>query len=178
MLTNIPDEAKKFLTEAGGPVVYKPLSNLAVPDGSGPRLIYTSVVGLEDFEAGQVSATAHIFQEFIPKEFDARVTVVGGTCFATEIHTDSRAGRIDWRADYDSLRYHPTTIPPAVEKGIISYVIRMGLNFAAFDFAVTLDGAWFFLEANPNGQWAWISDETEVPIAEAIASLLAYPEGQ
>jgi ATP-grasp ribosomal peptide maturase len=173
LLTNVPAEAEKFLTDTDGPVIYKPLSSLAAPEGSGVRLIYTSIVRPGDFETGQVSATAHIFQEFVPKEFDVRVTVVGRTCFATEIHTASPTGKVDWRSDYDSLRYSPTTIPPAVEEGIIAYTTRMGLNFAAFDFAVTPGGDWFFLEANPNGQWAWISNETGAPIAEAIANLLA-----
>ncbi|MDP9794725.1 D-alanine-D-alanine ligase-like ATP-grasp enzyme [Catenuloplanes nepalensis] len=46
------------------------------------------------------------------------------------------------------------------------------LRFAALDFIVTPDGDHVFLEANPNGQWAWIEDETGLPIAAAVADAL------
>jgi D-alanine-D-alanine ligase-like ATP-grasp enzyme len=46
------------------------------------------------------------------------------------------------------------------------------LRFAALDFIVTPDGEYVFLEANPNGQWAWIEHETGLPIAAAIADAL------
>jgi hypothetical protein len=32
---------------------------------------------------------------------------------------------------------------------------------------------WIFLEINPNGQWAWIENETGLPIAAAIADALS-----
>ncbi|WP_158642338.1 MULTISPECIES: transposase [Actinomadura] len=39
-------------------------------------------------------------------------------------------------------------------------------------FAVTEDGAWWFLECGPGSQWAWLEDETGAPIAEAVADTL------
>lgn len=49
---------------------------------------------------------------------------------------------------------------------------RVGLRFAALDFVVAPDGEWWFLECNPNGQWAWIEDNTEMPITRALAEAL------
>lgn len=51
-------------------------------------------------------------------------------------------------------------------------LFRLGLRFAAMDFAVDPDGGWWFLEANPNGRWAWIERETATPIAAAVADAL------
>lgn len=48
----------------------------------------------------------------------------------------------------------------------------MCLRFAAIDMIVTPEGDHVFLEANPNGQWAWIEDETGLPIAAAMADAL------
>lgn len=42
----------------------------------------------------------------------------------------------------------------------------------AFDFAVTPGGVWYFLECNPNGQWAWQPPETTADIALALADHL------
>lgn len=34
------------------------------------------------------------------------------------------------------------------------------------------DGSWWFLECNPNGQWAWLESEADLRITCAIADLL------
>ncbi|KUO10863.1 hypothetical protein [Streptomyces sp. DSM 15324] len=52
------------------------------------------------------------------------------------------------------------------------FLADFGLSFGAFDFAVTASGAWWFLECNPNGQWAWLEDAAGLPITHAIADLL------
>ncbi len=49
---------------------------------------------------------------------------------------------------------------------------QLRLRFGALDFVVGPDGAWTFLEINPNGQWAWLQDATGLPIAAAIADAL------
>ena len=48
----------------------------------------------------------------------------------------------------------------------------MGLNFGAFDFIVTPDNKYIFLECNPNGQWLWIELLTGQKISEKIANAL------
>lgn len=53
--------------------------------------------------------------------------------------------------------------------------VRLGLRFGALDFLVTPSGEWYFLEVNPNGQWAWIEQETGLPISSAIADALIAP---
>ena len=49
---------------------------------------------------------------------------------------------------------------------------RLDLPFGAFDFAVTPDEEWVFLEINPNGQWGWIEDHTGLHITDAIVDHL------
>jgi hypothetical protein len=51
-----------------------------------------------------------------------------------------------------------------------------GLMFGAFDFGLTADGAVWFYELNPGGQWAWLEEETGLPMTAAMADLLAWPE--
>ena len=54
----------------------------------------------------------------------------------------------------------------------LRYLKRMHLNFGCFDFIVTPDGEYVFLECNPNGQWLWIEEEPGMKISEAIAEAL------
>lgn len=119
-----------------------------------------------------VGYTAHIFQHWIDKEFDARVTVVGDRCFGVAIHAATELARIDWRADYDAVSYKTVEVPVQVQTGTRRYLSRFGLLFAAFDFSVASDGTWWFLEANPNGLWAWLEEAVGIPIASVIAELL------
>lgn len=51
----------------------------------------------------------------------------------------------------------------------------LGSRFGVLDFLVTPAGEWYFLEINPNGQWAWIEQETGLPISSAIADALITP---
>lgn len=55
---------------------------------------------------------------------------------------------------------------------MISYLKRMGLAFGCFDFGLTESAETVFFECNPNGQWSWLQERTEAPIAEAFADLL------
>ncbi len=77
------------------------------------------------------------------------------------------------RSDYDALTYQPTTIPSRVDAAVRRFMAMLHLRFAAIDFVVRPDGEWVFLEVNPNGQWEWIEQETDLPIAAAIAAELS-----
>src|SRR6266851_4864116 len=59
--------------------------------------------------------------------------------------------------------------PPGTGRGTAGQVTALT---GALDFLVTPEGKWVFLEINPNGQWAWIEEETGLPIAAAIADAL------
>ena len=62
--------------------------------------------------------------------------------------------------------------PPEITASLFAYLDSFGLVFGAFDFAVTDHGEWIFLECNPSGQWAWLEDETGLPMVAAFADLL------
>ncbi|MGH3875168.1 MAG: hypothetical protein ACRDSR_27335 [Pseudonocardiaceae bacterium] len=111
-------------------------------------------------------------KEWVPKRYDARVTVVGDRLFGVAIHAASSDAYVDWRTDYASLSYEPIDLPTRVVSGISAYMKHFDLLYAAFDFAVT-DDCWYFLECNANGQFGWIEAETGLPITAAIADLLA-----
>ncbi|KWX01719.1 ATP-grasp ribosomal peptide maturase [Carbonactinospora thermoautotrophica] len=63
-------------------------------------------------------------------------------------------------------------MPDRVRDGVRALMRHFGIVFGAFDFVVTPDGEWRFLEVNSNGQWSWIEHETGLPISSAIADLL------
>ncbi|MGQ0774970.1 MAG: hypothetical protein ACT4NY_11230 [Pseudonocardiales bacterium] len=77
---------------------------------------------------------------------------------------------MDWRRDYGSLDYEAVELPEEVAAGLRAYLKAAGLGFAAFDLVRTTAGEHYFLEAN--GEWGWLTDVVDLPIAEALADLL------
>ncbi len=135
-----------------------------------------SSITLEDIPEDAFSQTACFLQNYIEKEYEVRVTVVENNVFACKI--DSQAmkdnqGRIDWRQGYDyNIKHEIITLPNDIEVKCLDFLKIMGLNFGAFDFIVTPDNKYFFLECNPNGQWLWIELLTGQKISEKIANAL------
>ena len=86
------------------------------------------------------------------------LTAVGDQFFAVAVHADSPEAESDWRSRYDDLRYEVCETPGEVRRGGQAYLREFSLTFGAFDFSVTPDGRWWFLECNPAGQWGWIAE--------------------
>jgi hypothetical protein len=119
-----------------------------------------------------------IFQEYIEKKYEYRVTVVGREVYACRIDSQAAGGEtaIDWR------RYNIPTTPhfaadldQELQAKLVRLVHDLGLTFGAVDLVENPDGEFFFLEVNSMGQWLWIEDLTELPISMAVARHLADP---
>ena len=86
-------------------------------------------------------------------------------------------GKIDWRQGYEhDLKHEIVEIQEHVADFCRQFLKRMKLNFGCFDFIVTPDDKYVFLECNPNGQWLWIEIVTEFDISRVIAENLAKKE--
>nr|WP_245685669.1 hypothetical protein [Streptomyces yerevanensis] len=116
----------------GGPLEYPDGRRTGVP---------TTLINPDTID-DSVSLTAHLFQEWVPKSHEVRLTVVGTDLFAAEIHAGSDAARVDWRSDYDALTYDVSKVPDDVRTGVLGWLEHFRLNFDAFDFAVTPSGDW------------------------------------
>lgn len=177
LVTNDPAEAAAFVADAGR-AVYKPFTPADVTEGGTHRVVYTTPVSPADLD-DSVQRTAHLFQAWVDKSYEVRLTVVDDAYFPVRIDAHGVAATVDWRADYDALTYTALTdVPPPVRAGVRALLRRLRLRFGTLDFIVDPRGVWWFLEVNPNGQWAWLEDATALPIAAAVADALvahAYP---
>lgn len=171
LLTNDPTAAHAFAASCDK-VVYKPFTGTGINDMDGYRQIFTTPVTAEQCADPAIARTMHLFQEWVPKAYEVRLTVVDGQFFAARIDAASNAAYADWRADYGRLTYTAIATPAFVRSRVAHFLDRLHLRFGALDFVVAPDGEWWFLECNPNGQWAWIEEEIGLPIAAAIADAL------
>lgn len=173
LITNTPEEVRAFAAGLPGAIICKPVASPVFIEGDELKTVYTRRLTMGDLADLQgIEATAHLFQTWVDKAHEVRLTVVGERMFATEVHANSDKAHEDWRSDYKSLTYASGEVPTGIEEGVRKLMKDLGLRFAALDFVVSPTGKWTFLEANPCGQWDWIEHATGQPIADAIADEL------
>jgi len=174
LVTNSFDAARAFL--ADGPTVAKPLRHALIDDGDVGSVVFTSRVGqLESRDADAVRRAPMILQREIPKRADIRVVVIDDQVFATRIlsqaHDDTQ---VDWRRGVRlDLAHETVELPAEICCACIAVTQYLGLRFAAIDLIEDVEGCFWFLEANPNGQWAWIEQRTGAPVTAAIVDALS-----
>jgi ATP-grasp ribosomal peptide maturase len=171
LITNEPEAVGDFARAVGGRIVTKSLATMVtVDDVQGSGVLYTAEVAADLWSDPGIASTAHLFQELI-EGVDVRVAAVAGQFFAAEIHPLDRAGPVDIRAHHEDVSYRVVEVPGDVRRGVLDLLRELRLTFAALDFRVVPGRGWVFLEANPNGQWAFIPDLRD-SIAQAIADFL------
>jgi hypothetical protein len=136
------------------------------------KITYTTLVDPHSIDHTAFAATTHLLQVWVPKAREVRATVVGKQVLAVAIDADSARARVDWRADYDALRYGPITVPAEVTVGMLAYLRAFELHYGGFDFVITPHEEWIMLECNPSAQWLWLHHTAGLPIPTALAELL------
>ena len=180
LITSDPQAFLDFYREHDGDLVSKLLGTAmtkALKDSHLAR--FTQRVTRRDVGyADTIRYAPMIFQAYVPKRVELRITVVGERVFAAEIHSQkANRTRVDWRRyDMTHTPHYPHTLPDAVERGCLELVRRLGLRYGAIDMVLTPDGRYVFLEINPNGQYLWIETITGLPISDAICDLLVERE--
>jgi glutathione synthase/RimK-type ligase-like ATP-grasp enzyme len=176
ILTNDPQYAKTFYQDQDGKIVYKPLRRGRLVREETVSLIYTNPVGRSEAKnLDRVKYAPSLFQRYVPKRVEIRVTVIGHKAFAVEIHSqDYDDTQHDWRrGDTARFSHEPHSLPVEVESKCVALVKLLGLAFGAIDLVLTPEGEYVFLEINPNGQWAWIQQlRPEIPLRETLADIL------
>ncbi len=169
-LVTADPSAALWFAEKHSPIIYKPLRVTSLVRDGRAQAIWTRRAELDELN-DSIAGTAHLFQaEVVDKVADLRVTVVGDEVFCVRI--DSSINRLDWRSDYDTLSYEAVEPPTEISEPMQFYLRRFGLIFGCFDFALDARGVPYFLECNPNGQWAWMEPPTGLPMAAAFANAL------
>jgi glutathione synthase/RimK-type ligase-like ATP-grasp enzyme len=118
------------------------------------------------------------YQHEIDKIYDLRVILVGDKIFPTAIHSqDQQETAVDWRvADLKELqlRHEKIFLPKQLKQKCRELVRFFSLRYSSMDFVLGKDGKYYFLELNPNGQWAWIEQLVGYPIRDAIINTLTH----
>jgi glutathione synthase/RimK-type ligase-like ATP-grasp enzyme len=123
---------------------------------SNNKIIYTTKINTEHLDIKY----PWFLQELIDAEFDITVVYIDDKLFAYELIR--KKDLIDWRKEINKeiQQWKIHEISTEFENTIIAYMNCLSLKFGRLDFLLN-SGIYYFLEVNPNGQWAWLDIENK-----------------
>lgn len=177
LVGNDPARIRAFLAahqETG--TIMKPFKPVTWEGGDHIAILYTSKLTLADLPDDDIlQLSPSIYQAYVPKAFEVRVTCMGGEVIAAQLHSqDTARGAVDWRiASSGELRITPIDLPTRIADACRAVMHRLGLLFGCFDFVVTPEGEYVFLEVNQMGQFLWIEDANpEISLLQPFCEFL------
>ncbi len=111
-------------------------------------------------------------QERIEGEEEVTVVYIDGKTYAANASRDS----FDSEDSRKALFVNPISWPrcelsPRDERAIKGFMDETGYRFGRFDF-IRKGGELWFLELNPNGQWAWLDEKNEHGLVSLVADAI------
>ena len=159
-----------------GRVVFKPFRPNAWQEEGGLSAGATILDNDHLPDAQVIEFCPGIYQRYVEKTADIRVTVAGNRLLAVRLQRRSGEAYVDWRIhvleqDFFAERI---TLPAALEQGIQALMASLGLVFGCLDFVVDADGAYQFLEINQAGQFLFLEDMIpDIGVMRMVASFLS-----
>ncbi|GAB3105215.1 ATP-grasp domain-containing protein [Lysobacter terrae] len=158
LITNRDDRLREFI-DAQAAVIHKPLRGYGWDEEDKRMGTYTALVTAESLEAASpLRYTPAIFQAKIEKQFEVRAQFFGDSCFAMKIDPSRIAyGEMDWRLHQSAgMVSGQVTLPEPVFAACRRLMKALGLVAGAFDFIVTPQDEWIYLEVNEAGQFIFL----------------------
>lgn len=177
LISNDPEEVREFL-KSQGRIIYKPMHPMLwSADGSNKRVVYTSPINEHDLDnSDSIQLSPGIFQSNVPKAYEVRAVIMGETCLACDIESQAaHSARYDWRLAAtagDKLSRRVSELPGHVKAKCYRLMRALGLVFGVFDFIVTPDGEYVFLEVNEMGQFVGIEADAGLPVLDLFCAFL------
>jgi glutathione synthase/RimK-type ligase-like ATP-grasp enzyme len=179
LVSNDVDEIKTFInSHKEDEVIYKTLYPAAwrEDDGKSLRLAYTRNVTLEHLPSDPIlQNTTGIFQKKINKAYELRITYMGNCGISAKIRSqEHERGIMDWRyIPTHELVIEPYILSDEIHKQCLQLMKKFGIVFGCFDFIVTPEEEYYFLEVNEQGQFLWIEEvNPEIKLLDAFTEFL------
>jgi glutathione synthase/RimK-type ligase-like ATP-grasp enzyme len=166
VITNSPEEARRFWQQYPGKIVYKAFHASREAWRETRRLRPE-----EEALAETIRLTPVIFQRYVPAVYDLRIVLVGDQVFPAAAAIQQGEYQIDVRMNRD-MPYMPYPLPPDIVQQLQALRHHLRLEYGAVDMRLTPEGDYVFLEINPNGEYLYYEEATSLPISRALAEHL------
>lgn len=146
--------------------IIKPISIGKILGANNTTFLQTELLDVDD-DVKNLCFCPSYFQDYIRKDYEIRLTVVGEEFFGVKIESKNS---IDWRKDPNN-DLSLIDVPNDIKDKCLMMMNVLDIKFGAFDFIVS-DGSYYFLEVNPNGQWLWLEQKLRLNISKSLINLL------
>jgi len=153
-------------------IMYKPLGYFHSTDG---KLLFSNKMSRESLAESRenIVQAPCIFQNYVDKDYELRITLVDTTVFAVKIYSqENELSKSDWRRNQFDVKFEAIELDKAFEEKLVKFHQSIGLVYGAYDFIVDQNGDYVFLEVNPVGQWLWLERKLGIQISKQIAHTL------
>jgi glutathione synthase/RimK-type ligase-like ATP-grasp enzyme len=153
-------------------IMYKPLGYFNSTDG---KLLFSNKMSRGELSESRenIVIAPCIFQNYVDKDHELRITVVDKSIFAVKIHSqENELSKSDWRRNQFDLKYEVVELEKCFEEKLLKFHKSIDLVYGAYDFIVDQNGDHVFLEVNPVGQWLWLERKLGIQISQQIADTL------
>lgn len=177
LISNHPGHIKAFIANHHpGGYIYKTLTPLAWQEEKSVHLTYAHPISLNHLPSDDIlQCTPGIFQRYIEKQFEIRVTYFSDHYIAVKIHSQlhPEATR-DWRAaPTKELQLEEIKLPTPIHHACQQIMRELGIVFGCFDLIVTPEHDYFFLEVNEQGQFLWIEEvNPQIKMLDAFVAFI------
>lgn len=167
LITNDPAQAEAFIASRSGRVIFK-------RTGVSRDLSLTQLIDHDTIRhLPTITVSPTTFQDFVEPRADLRIVWMGTSGIAVHIDSASGAGRVDSRID-NSVDFSPFALPDHVHSGLRRMMAALGLAFGVIDMRWGVDGRFWFLEVNPQGQFAYLEILSGEPIFDPLSDYLLH----
>ncbi|HET7332874.1 hypothetical protein [Dyella sp.] len=139
--------------------------------GSSPSILDRE----SDLPDDAIALCPGIYQRYIDKTFDLRVTMIGERFFSAKLRRKDRDAYVDWRPHVyeDELLLEEFTLPASVEVKLRALMKRLGLVFGCIDLVADKEGDFYFLEVNQQGQFLFVEEQVpDLPVLKAMTAMM------
>ena len=145
-------------------------------DGGDSYAVYTHEITERDMDLlGDHYFFPSLLQQLVDKQFELRIFYLDEKFYSMAIFSQSsEQTKIDFRR-YDYVKPNrrvPYRLPTDIERKLLQLMKNLKLTSASVDMIKGTDGGYFFLEANPIGQFGMVSIPCNYFLEEAIAENL------
>ena len=175
LISNDPKLIKDFINKNTS--IFKTIYPALWATDDSLHLTYTSTITTDELPSDKIlQCSPGIFQQKIEKQYELRITYFGSKYIAVKIDSQKfNESKNDWRsAPIEQLLLEQVTLPAEIDLACRSLMNKLGIVFGCFDFIVTPNNDYYFLEVNEQGQFLWIEGiNPEIKMLESFIEFVS-----
>lgn len=186
IVTMDPRKSRNFVKKHGGQVVFRDFSSRRVILKNKIHTYGVELVKTSSPQWKNISLAPTVLQQYVEKDVEYRVVIVGKQCFVCEINSQAgKASAADWRAyEFDKVSFLKGELPSSLKKALVKFAAIRGFEVCTMDLVKSSRKSnlknisrspkkskadnYYFLEMNRPGSWVFVEALTGASISDSI----------